>query len=215
MMNTRPGAVEVHRPHAGIVAFGGRLPIFAAIPAGHQATHLDGPVNVIGISRIYRHADDPFHDLRGMHGDVGENHVGGVHLLPTGSAILGTADGAAVVAREHDVGVLGMAGQRPDLPVGRVQLFPVVPPVAAAVHTLLGAGENHLGVFGMHHQSPDLRAGWQARRNVGPLFFTVGPSVDAALVQGRSFCAHDQGVFTTQSYINIRAVVCVSHVRLL
>ena len=141
-------AVKVDRAGAGVVSVGCRHPGLPTVPAGHQAAHLHRAVNVVGIARVHRDSDYALDDFPGMHSDVGEDYVGGVHRLPGVPGVHRAADDAAVIPAEHYAWVMRMGRQRPNVSPGRVLSFPTFSPVVASVNPIVGPGENDLSGLG-------------------------------------------------------------------
>ena len=154
-----------------------RLPIAPAVSAGHQAADLDGSVHVRRVGVVGTDSDNPFANLRGFHRDVREFYAGCVHRLPAISPVIGTLNGALVVAGVYYVGVLGMGRQGPDLSLAGRQSLPMFAPVIAAVHALMGPGEYYCRVLRVDHQSPYLGTVWQPTGNIDPFLLAIFPAV--------------------------------------
>ena len=156
-------AVQVHRVVADVQSVRDRVPAFAPVPAGEQAAHLDCAVYVRRVRRIGGDSDYALGERLHVRRDVGVADALRVHLPPGLPAVQSAVDRARLVTGEYHVRVGGVKRKRPDvLPVARrLQRFPVLAPVAAAVHALLSAGVQDGRPVRMHEQRPDLWLRWQ------------------------------------------------------
>src|SRR5215470_5878732 len=137
--------------------------------------------------------------------DVREDDLICMHPVPVCPTVLRARDGARLVAGIEHLWIVGMAGQRPDIPplAGHFQRFPVFATVTAAIGSALRTGIQHRGVVWVDQQRSHLRSGWQSFRHTLPLSSAFRVAVQATLSHILTF--------TRQANVNIGFMLVCSH----
>ena len=157
-----PAYCCAHRAHRRVTSSSHHRP---GCPAGRP---LQSPHTYPRVGWIGRDANNPLAHRMHVGRDVREDDVIGIHLVPVCPTVLRAVDGARLVAGIEHLWIVGMEGQRPDIPPLHFQRFPVFATVIAAIGSAL---RRHTARRGCPDGSarPHLRRGWQSFGHTLPL----------------------------------------------
>src|SRR5262249_27149407 len=178
-------------------------PGFTAIQTAHESTNFYSGIDLIGIRRVSRQADEA----------CSKAHLHPLWLLRFRQPAPGvTAVVTAIHCRRggtqvHNLGILRMKQERPDhhAEVRKIQLLPMVTAVGATIRPVIGTGVNHLRVLRMDSNGPDFITLWQTVGQRLPVVIPHSAAEETAGVLRTTRCCPVCG-----ASVDVRCGVCHS-----